>query len=199
MVWPIPFAVTAISAKISLAANLADNLVKMTESMEKTLVNQAQLLLKKCRSLGVTLVTAESCTGGLIAATLTEIPGSSDVFHRGFVTYTNPAKVDMLGVEPDLIEQQGAVSELVARHMALGAVERSTAHIAVAVTGIAGPGGGSDDKPVGTVHIAVADTNGNTRHEKCVFKDASRTEVRQKTVLRAFELIDDMISQPVSA
>jgi len=105
----------------------------------------------------------------------------------------------MLGVEPDLIEQQGAVSELVARHMALGAVKHSNAHVAVAVTGIAGPGGGSADKPVGTVHIAVADANGNTRHEKCIFKDASRTKVRQKTVLRAFELIDDMISQPISA
>ncbi len=167
--------------------------------MEKTLSNLAQQLLEKCRSLGITLATAESCTGGLIAATLTDIPGSSDVFDRGFVTYTNQAKADMLGVEPDLIEREGAVSERVARHMALGAVEHSTAHIAVAVTGIAGPGGGSADKPVGTVHIAVADANGNSRHEKCMFKDASRTEVRQKTVVRAFELIDDMISQPVSA
>ncbi len=167
--------------------------------MEKSLVNRAEQLLDQCRTVGITLATAESCTGGLIAAALTDIPGSSDVFDRGFVTYTNQAKADMLGVEPDLIEQQGAVSELVARHMALGAVKHSTAHIAVAVTGIAGPGGGSTDKPVGTVHIALADSTGNTRHEKCFFDNASRTEIRQKTVLRAFELIEDMISQPLSA
>ena len=185
--------------KTALAVNLADNIVKMANSMEKTLENQAQRLLQKCRSLGVRLATAESCTGGLIAAILTDIPGSSDVFDRGFVTYSNQAKTDMLGLEPDLIEQQGAVSELVARHMALGAVKHSTAHIAVAVTGIAGPGGGSADKPVGTVHIALADSTGNTRHEKCFFANASRTQVRQRTVLRAFELIDDMISQPQSA
>ncbi len=171
----------------------------MTKHMEKSLADMAGSLLEKCRALGITIATAESCTGGLIAATLTDIPGSSDVFDRGFVTYTNQAKVDMLGVEPGLIEREGAVSELVARHMSQGALEHSTAYIAVAVTGVAGPGGGSTDKPVGTVHIAIADTNGNTGHEKCVFKDASRTEIRQKTVLRAFEQIDDMISQPVSA
>lgn len=167
--------------------------------METLLAGSATRLLEKCRAHGVRLVTAESCTGGLIAATLSDIPGSSDVLDRGFVTYSNPSKSDMLAVAPKLIEQHGAVSELVARHMALGALEKSGCDVAVAVTGIAGPGGGSADKPVGTVHIAVACSNGNTYHEKCLFGAVSRNEIRQKTVLRAFELVDDILSQPVSA
>jgi len=167
--------------------------------MEKSLAKFAEQLLEKCRAHGLKLVTAESCTGGLIAATLTDIPGSSDVFDRGFVTYSNQAKSDMLGVAQDLISQHGAVSELVARHMALGALEKSRCDVAIAVTGIAGPEGGSADKPVGTVHLAVAYSNGNTHHEKCLFGAVSRNDIRQKTVLRAFELVDGIISQPVSA
>ncbi len=167
--------------------------------MDETLNNLAAQIIEKCRMRGLKLVTAESCTGGLIAASLTDIAGSSDVFDRGFVTYSNQAKVDMLGVDRDLIDQQGAVSELVARHMAHGALTHSRCDIAVAVTGIAGPGGGSVDKPVGTVHIAVAESHGNTLHELCAFGKLSRSEIRKNTVLRAFLLLDGTLSMPVSA
>ncbi len=166
--------------------------------MEKSLVDMATQVLESCRNHGLKLVTAESCTGGLIAATLTDIPGSSDVLDRGYVTYSNQAKSDMLGVASGLIQQQGAVSELVARHMAEGALAKSGCDMAVAVTGIAGPDGGSADKPVGTVHIAIAESSGTTRHEKCVLGDLSRTEIRQATVIRSFELIIEMLSKPVS-
>ena len=104
----------------------------------------------------------------------------------------------MLGIASELIIEHGAVSELVARHMALGALTRAKCDIAVAVTGIAGPGGASEDKPVGLVHIAVADSNGTTRHEKCLFGNLSRAIIRQRTVLRAFETINDIISEPIS-
>ena len=119
------------------------------------LLNEAESLLAAARASGVKLATAESCTGGLIAATLTAIAGSSDVVDRGFVTYSNEAKTDMLGVPMGLIDAVGAVSEPVARLMAQGALSRSRAHIAVSVTGVAGPGGGSADKPVGTVYFGV--------------------------------------------
>jgi len=167
--------------------------------MDNSLDNLAAQVLEKCRARGVTLTTAESCTGGLIAATLTNIPGSSDVFDRGFVTYSNQAKSDMLGVDPDLIAQQGAVSELVARHMAHGALTHSGCDIAVAVTGVAGPGGGSEDKPVGCVHIVVAESQGTTQHEICAFGKLSRPEIRKNTVLRAFLILDRIISLPLSA
>jgi len=167
--------------------------------MDKSLQEMAAQILEKCRMRGLKLVTAESCTGGLIAATLTDIPGASDVFDRGFITYSNQAKHEMLGVSLDLIAQQGAVSEIVARHMASGALAHSGCDIAVAVTGIAGPGGGSTDKPLGLVHIAVAESTGNARHEKCLFGALSRTIIRQNTVIRSFEIIDAMISAPLSA
>jgi len=166
--------------------------------MEKKLIDIATQVLETCRNHGLKLVTAESCTGGLIAATLTEIPGSSDVLDRGFVTYSNQAKSDMLGVTPQLIQQNGAVSELVARHMAQGALSHSGCDVAIAVTGIAGPDGGSADKPVGTVHIAVAQSSGDTWHEKCNFGDVSRNIIRQKTVLRSLALTKEMVSIPVS-
>ncbi len=118
-------------------------------------IAQAAELLDACRARGETIVTAESCTGGLVAATLTAIPGSSDVFERGFVTYANAAKSEMLGVPYWLIERHGAVSEDVARAMAGGALTHSQASLAVAVTGIAGPDGGTPEKPVGLVHFAA--------------------------------------------
>src|SRR3984957_20914030 len=120
------------------------------------LLAQAEKLLADARAKGLKIATAESCTGGLIAGLLTEIPGSSDVVERGFVTYSNAAKEDLLDVPPDLIRQYGAVSEPVARAMAEGALKHSLAHLAVAVTGIAGPGGGTAEKPVGLVYIAAA-------------------------------------------
>ena len=166
--------------------------------MKNSLQCLAIQVLDTCRSRGLTLATAESCTGGLIAATLTDVPGSSDVFDRGYVTYSNQAKHEMLGVSSDLIAQQGAVSELVARHMAAGALSHSGCDIAVAVTGIAGPGGGSTVKPLGLVHIAVAELNGNSRHEKCLFGPLSRENIRRITVMRSFEIIDEMVSAPKS-
>ena len=134
-------------------------------------VARAEAVLAACRVRGLMLATAESCTGGLIAGALTAIAGSSDVVERGFVTYTNEAKQDMLGVAPGLFGAgaPGAVSEDVARAMAEGAVACSPADISVSVTGIAGPGGGTDEKPVGLVHMAVALDGHQTLHERHVF------------------------------
>lgn len=138
---------------------------------------------------GVTVATAESCTGGLIAGALTEIAGSSAVVERGFVTYSNEAKAEMLGVDADLIARFGAVSEPVARAMAEGALARSGVDRTVAVTGIAGPGGGSAEKPVGLVHFAVAGRGIETRHLAERFGDVGRSEVRLATVARALEML----------
>src|SRR5215468_11801064 len=120
----------------------------------------ARALLDLCRSKKLTIATAESCTGGLVAATLTEIPGSSDVLERGFVTYSNAAKTAMLGVPADVIARFGAVSRETAEAMAQGALAHSPADLAVSITGIAGPGGGTPDKPVGLVHFAAAARSG---------------------------------------
>jgi nicotinamide-nucleotide amidase len=152
----------------------------------------ASLLLEAARSRSLKIATAESCTGGLISAALTEIPGSSDVFERGFVTYSNQAKAEMLGVPMELLDRHGAVSEEVARAMAEGAIRNSLADLAVAVTGIAGPGGGSKDKPVGLVHLATARRHGPVRHERRVFH-GDRKEVRAATLKRAIELLLESI------
>lgn len=138
--------------------------------------------------------TAESCTGGLIVGTLTEIAGSSAAVDRGFVTYSNEAKSEMLGVSPSLIASVGAVSKEVAIEMAEGALKRSRADIAVSVTGIAGPGGGSDEKPVGTVHIAVARTNQPTDHIHCWFKDRGRDTIRLETIQTALNSVLDALT-----
>ena len=153
------------------------------------LLRLAEVVLADARAQKLRIATAESCTGGLIGGLLTEIPGSSDVFERGFIVYSNRAKQDMLGVPGDLIADQGAVSEAVARAMAEGAVENSNAHIAVAVTGIAGPGGGTGLKPVGLVHIAACRENRSILHEAHRFGDIGRTEVRIKTIEAALDLL----------
>ena len=134
----------------------------MTDMIEidERLIAQAADLLEACRAKGELIATAESCTGGLVSATLTAVPGSSDVFDRGFVTYSNTAKSEMLGVPYWLIERHGAVSEDVARAMAGGALTHSNASLAVAVTGIAGPDGGTPEKPVGLVHFAAGRPDG---------------------------------------
>ena len=155
---------------------------------DDVLSNRARDLLQQCREHGIRIATAESCTGGLIAAVLTAVSGSSDVVERGFVTYTNEAKQDMLGVAPDLFESVGAVSEEVARAMAAGALEHSPADISCAVTGIAGPGGATDSKPVGLVHIATARRGRSTTHQRHVF-DGDRDAVRRQTVLVAFDMM----------
>ena len=151
-------------------------------------LTQAEALLAACRAKGVLLATAESCTGGLISAALTAIAGSSDVVDRGFVTYSNDAKNQMIGVPMPLIENHGAVSEEVARAMAEGALERSRAAIAVSVTGVAGPGGGSEEKPVGLVCFGLARTGAPVISDRRIFP-GDRTAVRAATVLHAFALI----------
>ena len=141
----------------------------------------AALLSDRARAKGLLIATAESCTGGLIAGAITEVAGSSDIFDRGFVTYSNAAKTEMLGVPPALIEAFGDVSEDVARAMAEGALARSEADLAVSVTGIAGPGG-SDHKPEGRVCFGLAATGKPTSTETQEFGAIGRSQVRQKTV-----------------
>ncbi|WP_082724694.1 CinA family protein [Paracoccus aminovorans] len=145
------------------------------------------LVLDLARRRGVMIATAESCTGGLIAGRLTDVPGSSDAVDRGFVTYSNAAKVEMLGIRPETLEAHGAVSEEIAAEMAAGALARSRAGIAVAVTGIAGPGG-SEHKPEGRVCFGIADAAG-VRTETVEFGPRGRAEVRAATVAHALALL----------
>lgn len=161
--------------------------------MNAELTARAEVLLQKCRDAGLMVATAESCTGGLIAAFLTEVPGSSDVFERGFVTYSNTAKSEQLDVPVSLIATQGAVSEAVARAMAEGALARSHAHLAVAVTGIAGPDGGTPEKPVGLVHLSVARLSQETAHRRRAYGDLGRGAIRLATVEDAFNLIESAL------
>ena len=158
---------------------------------ELSLIHKLTDLLKT-RQLKI--ATAESCTGGLIAALLTELPGSSAWLERGFVTYSNLAKHEMLGVKPELIQTYGAVSKEVAEAMALGALAYSAANISLAVTGIAGPDGGSIEKPVGTVWIAWAMTSSPVQSLHCHFKDASRQEVRNLSCHKALEGVINYLS-----
>lgn len=149
---------------------------------------EAKAVLDLCRQAGLRLATVESCTGGLLAGALTAIAGSSDVVERGFVTYSNEAKQEMVGVPMTMIETHGAVSEAVARAMAEGGVARSRADIAVGITGIAGPGGGTETKPVGLVHIAAARRGGVVLHERNVFP-GDRQAVRLASVRTALAMI----------
>jgi len=154
-------------------------------------------VLERARGLGLMIATAESCTGGLVAAALTSIAGSSDVFERGFVTYSNEAKAQMLGVDPALIHTHGAVSQEVAIAMAACALRQSRAQLSVAVTGIAGPGGGSAEKPVGLVHFAAAKelsrqenaVDFSAIHHEERFGGIGRAEVRAKSVAAALRLL----------
>lgn len=152
------------------------------------LVSLAEAFLDACRVRRLTFATAESCTGGLIAGCLTEIAGSSDVVERGFVTYSNAAKQEMLGVPAAVIASHGAVSEQVARAMSEGALAHSRATLAVSVTGVAGPGGGTAAKPVGLVHIAVARRDAATMHRECRFGDIGRGAIRITTIEAALRL-----------
>ncbi len=158
------------------------------------LLNLARLTLDEARSRRLKIATAESCTGGLIAGLLTEIAGSSDVVERGFIVYSNRAKEEVLGVPGDLIADMGAVSEPVARLMAEGALAESRANLAVAVTGIAGPGGGTPLKPVGLVHLAVARENRPILHQAMRFGDVGRSEVRRLTIVEALEMVRKMMT-----
>jgi nicotinamide-nucleotide amidase len=157
--------------------------------IDDRLRTRASAVLDACRARRLLAATAESCTGGLVAACLTEIAGSSDVFDRGFVTYSNEAKQEMLGVPAEVIARHGAVSAETARAMARGALARSRAHVAVAITGIAGPGGGSAEKPVGLVHLAAAAQSGAALHRERRYAHASRAGVRQHSALEALEML----------
>jgi len=167
----------------------------MTGSLliDERLIGEAAALLHACRERGDLLATAESCTGGLLAATLTAVPGSSDVVERGFVTYSNTAKSEMLGVPVWLIERHGAVSEDVARAMVGGALTHSRATLAAAITGIAGPGGGTAEKPVGLVHLAAARRDAPVAHERLLLGDIGRAEVRRESVVCALALLASLL------
>lgn len=164
-----------------LASNMAD----------EGLVLRATALVHACAGLGLTLATAESCTGGLLAGLLTEVPGSSAVLERGFVTYSNAAKTEMLGVNAALIAEHGAVSEPAARAMAQGALQHSQAQVALAVTGVAGPAGGSADKPVGTVWFAW-NLAGQVTTEKQLFT-GDRAAVRQATLRHSLRRLLELL------
>jgi nicotinamide-nucleotide amidase len=149
----------------------------------------ATRVLNLCRARGLHVATAESCTGGLVAAALTEIPGSSDVVDRGFVTYSDDAKRAMLGVPAATLKRYGAVSAQTAKAMAAGALKNSRADIAVSITGIAGPGGGSKQKPVGLVHFAAASRAGGRIARKRLYGDIGRGRVRLRSVIEALALL----------
>jgi nicotinamide-nucleotide amidase len=152
----------------------------------------AETLLATLRARKLMLATAESCTGGLITGVLTEIAGSSDVVERGFVTYSNEAKNELIGVPMAMIAAHGAVSKEVALAMAAGALAHSRADIAVAVTGVAGPGGGSAAKPVGLVHLAAERRGKSPIHRECRFGEIGRHGIRMATVAVALEMVDEL-------
>ncbi|HEY7645910.1 MAG TPA: CinA family protein [Hyphomicrobiales bacterium] len=165
--------------------------------MREILVRQARELLDWCREHELTIVTAESCTGGLLASYLTHIAGASDVVERGYVTYSNESKIELLGVDKEMIDRHGAVSCEVALAMAAGALWRSRAVISAAITGVAGPGGGTEQKPVGLVHFAVAkrvaitsaEMNFSAIHHVESFGDIGRSEIREESVATAMKLL----------
>ena len=158
------------------------------------LTQLAEDLLTQCRAAGLTLATAESCTGGLVAGLITSVAGSSDVFERGFVTYSNAAKIADLGVAEKLIAESGAVSEEMARAMAEGALWHSQADITIAVTGVAGPGGGTPAKPVGLVHIAAARRGTATLHRRLMLGEVGRDRVRLASVEAALQLAFEAVA-----
>ena len=156
-------------------------------------IGEAEAVFALFREHRLTIATAESCTGGLLAALLTMSPGSSAVFERGFVTYSNEAKAECLGIPAELIARFGAVSSEVARAMATGALEHSRADVSVSITGIAGPDGGSAEKPVGLVHFAVARRGGNACAEERRFGDLGRSEIRAASVSMALKMLREAV------
>jgi nicotinamide-nucleotide amidase len=146
-----------------------------------------------CIKKNFMISTAESCTGGLLAGALTSLPGMSNVFERGFITYSNASKNEEISVPENLIKEKGAVSAEVARAMAEGTLQRSSTQLSIAITGIAGPGGAGDQKPIGRVHVAVAFQGKPTKDLKCDFGDIGREQVRMKSVIAALELAFDQL------
>ena len=163
--------------------------------IDNDLFEAASDVLGLCGGRGLTLATAESCTGGLIAAAITSLPGSSKVLDRGYVTYSDSSKIADLGVPAELIEKNGAVSEEVARAMAVGAIEAANVDVALAVTGVAGPGGGTLKKPVGLVHIAVVHRSGQNLHRECRYGPIGRGEVRRLSALATLVLLKELIAK----
>ena len=161
--------------------------------MTPDLKDRAAALLDAYRRKGLKIATAESCTGGLVAALLTEISGSSAVVERGFVTYSNESKTELIGVPADLIAAHGAVSEPVARAMAEGALAHSRADVAVGITGVAGPTGGTATKPVGLVHFGLARTGAPTVHLERRYGDLGRETVRLRAVEDALALLEQVV------
>ena len=161
---------------------------------DPALLARAEALVAAYAAAGLTIATAESCTGGLVAGLLTAIPGSSAVVERGFITYSNAAKAESIGVAADLIAAHGAVSAPVARAMAEGALSHARATVAVAITGIAGPGGGSADKPVGLVHFGLAAQGAVLRHLERRYGDLGRTEIRRLAVADALGLLESVVT-----
>jgi nicotinamide-nucleotide amidase len=160
--------------------------------MDDELRAVATRALGACRVRNLTIATVESCTGGLVAATLTDIPGSSDVFDRGFVTYSNEAKQEMLGITPAMLAAHGAVSRETAEAMAKGALAHSHADLAVATTGIAGPDGGTASKPVGLVYFAAASRDGHVMHSEKRYGEIGRIAIRHKSVGEALALVANL-------
>lgn len=156
------------------------------------ILKQAEAVIRQYTAHGRQIATAESCTGGMIAGALTEISGSSAVVDRGFITYSNEAKMDLLGVMPATLERFGAVSRETALQMVRGALFRSRADAAVAVTGIAGPGGGSDDKPVGLVHLAAMRRDGTLLHRQMRYGDLGRDGIRAATIRTALDMLMEL-------
>ena len=157
---------------------------------DKALRARAEALVQRYAAQGRMVTTAESCTGGLVGALITEIPGASAVFERGFIVYSNAAKTELLGVPESLLAAHGAVSEECARALATGAIARSHADVAVSITGIAGPGGGSAQKPVGLVHFGVAWRGGEVSALRRLYGDLSREEIRRLSVEDALGLLE---------
>ena len=160
--------------------------------MDQNLFELARSLLNLCRAKKLMIATAESCTGGLVAATLTDVAGSSDVFERGFVTYSNEAKQAMLGVASRTLETYGAVSRETAEAMVSGALVRAPVDLAVSVTGIAGPQGAVAGKPVGLVHFAAASRRGQLVHHERTYGDIGRLQVRQASVAQALSMLREL-------
>jgi nicotinamide-nucleotide amidase len=158
-------------------------------SFPEQLIAAAEELVRLLRARGANLATAESCTGGLLAALMTEMPGSSHAFERGFVPYSNEAKSELLGVDSETLARHGAVSEETARAMAAGALDRSNASVAVSITGIAGPGGGTPEKPVGLVFLACMRRGGVPSLSKLELGNRSRSAIRLAAVAKALELV----------
>ena len=167
--------------------------------IENELRQAAARLLELCRARGLKIATAESCTGGLVAGALTEVAGSSDVVDRGFVTYSNAAKHAMLGVAEETLARHGAVSRETAEAMARGVLGRADADLAVAITGIAGPGGGSAAKPVGLVHFAAASRDGRLIHREKRYGDIGRSEVRRLSVAEALAMLEELAGGSTSS